>query len=86
LASSGAKVAVLAALRSPTEPPKRSSTRIEIAPAPAAANCAASRAGSASGLRSPADGERRFTSAMAPSPGPASASRKRPTTRRPPAA
>src|SRR5205823_5626824 len=46
-----------------------SSTRTEIAAAPAPANCAASFAGSASGRRSPAEGERRFTSAIACSPG-----------------
>src|ERR671937_431503 len=66
-----------AALRSSNEPPNRSSTRTETAAAPALVNCDASRAGSASGRRSPADGERRFTSAMAASPGAASASRKR---------
>ena len=56
LARSGADVAARAALRSSSEPPKRSSTRIEIAAAPAFANCAASRAGSASGRRSPGGG------------------------------
>src|SRR5207302_2742209 len=80
-ARSGADVAARAARRSPTEPPKRWSTRIDTAAAPAASNPAASPAGSASGRRSPADGERRFTSAIAPSPGAASASRKRPTLR-----
>ena len=67
-----------AALRSSSEPPKRSSTRIEIAAAPAFANCAASWAGSASGRRSPADGDRRLTSAMAPRPGAERALRNRP--------
>ena len=76
LASSGADVAARAALRSSSEPPKRSSTRIEIAAAPAFANWSARRAGSAFGRRSPADGERRLISAIPPSP--ASASRKRP--------
>jgi len=38
---------------------------METAAAPARSNDAASLAGSASGRRSPADGERRFTSAMA---------------------
>ena len=60
---------------------ERSSTRIEIAAAPALANCAASRAGSASGRRSPAEGERRLTSAIAPRPGAARASRNRPIRR-----
>jgi hypothetical protein len=55
--------------RSSHVPAKRSSTRTETAEAPARSNAAASSAGSASGRRSPADGERRFTSAMAPSPG-----------------
>ena len=82
-ARSGEVVAARAAWRSASEPPKRSSTRIEIAAAPACANCAASRAGSASGRRSPADGERRLTSAIALRPGPASASRNRPITRSP---
>ena len=66
-----------AARRSSHDPPKRSSTRIEHAAAPAASNARASRAGSASGRRSPAEGERRLTSAMPPSPGLVSASRNR---------
>src|SRR6059036_3928142 len=76
-ASSGRLLADLAAARSATEPSKRSSTRIDTAAAPAAANPAARSAGSASGRRSPAEGERRFTSAIAPRPDPRSASRKR---------
>ncbi len=74
LPSSGASVAARAARRSSTVPAKRSSTSTEIAAAPAFANCAASFAGSASGRMSPADGERRFTSAIARRPGCASAS------------
>ncbi len=67
-----------AARRSSQVPPKRSSTSTEIAAAPAAAYAGAIRAGSASGRRSPADGERRLISAIAPSPGCASASLNRP--------
>src|SRR5215218_430376 len=77
LASSGRLVALRAAFRSSKEPPKRWSTRIDTAAAPARSNSAASAAGSASGRRSPAEGERRLTSAIAPSPGRRSASAKR---------
>ena len=63
---------------------KRSSTRIDTAAAPARSNAAASCAGSASGRRSPADGERRLTSAIAARPGACSAARRRPLMPPPP--
>ena len=68
LASSGRRGGCSRARRSSTVPAKRSSTRIDTAAAPARSNAAASAAGSASGRRSPADGERRLTSAIAANP------------------
>ena len=73
-ASSGIPVAARAARRSPTEPPKRSSTSTDIAAAPADSYARANAAGSASGRMSPADGDRRLNSAIAARPPAASAS------------
>jgi hypothetical protein len=81
-ASSGTLVRSRAARRSSQLPPKRcSSTRIETAAAPAHSYASAIRAGSASGRKSPIDGERRLTSAIARRPGADRASRKRPISR-----
>src|SRR5262249_55388276 len=61
----GAVVLARAVRRSSQVPPKRSSTSTEIAAAPAWAYAGAITAGSASGRRSPAEGERRLISAIA---------------------
>ena len=77
-ASSGRAAAARAARRSSIEPAKRSSTSTDTAAAPACSNAAARLAGSASGRRSPADGDRRLTSAIAARPGPRAARKRVP--------
>src|SRR4029450_2549391 len=77
LASTATAVAPRAARKSSQPPPNRSSTRTETAEAPARSKPVARSAGSASGRRSPAEGERRLISAIAPRPGRRSASAKR---------
>src|SRR5581483_9107552 len=78
-ASTGRSAAARAARRSSRAPPKRSSTRTEIALAPPVAYAGTSSSTSASGRMSPIDGERRLNSAIAARPGPVRASRNRPT-------
>ncbi len=75
LRSTGSSTAARTAARSSSEPPKWSgSVSTEMAAAPPSAYEAATVWGSRPGAMAPADGDRRFTSAITPRPGALSAS------------